>query len=1825
MPIKVQQFAQIQGMNQDISPSKRTDKLAYEIKNMRVTIEDDNTLLTWTNEKGTKQIDTQLPDGKVLGSCVINDELILFINNSTSSNPDCICGIIDIDTLPRIIYYYKGNLGFDKDSRFETIGVIENSKLHKVYWIDGINQPRFINIANKEIKEGNTVYSSDNTQFDFLPTDNIFKQTVEFEDESTIDIERTLKVQIEKVYQVGLFKAGTIQYAFNYYNLNGAQTNLVYISPIQYISSQNRGNNVDETVNCAFKIKCYYVNKDFDYLRIYSISRTSTDTTPQVRIVTDIPTSNAQIEHIFIDKETSNSSGRRAPQQYNTSYILRYSKNEAREDNSNIFQVKQMEYSIAGNIYRNPKNDAPSDKEAYMERIFSQQDNLRDFIISSENTLYNLDMEDHIVWGGYVYYAGRNARIRITKQEEANYPGYYTYTLSSFVDTGVSNADNTIHRRKFISVQEESDYTHTDSIVGSISAPVLEFTDNGTSGSIFDYNALLFMNNSAIVPNTMDQKDNTLFIGNYHYKENNDFELKQAIEESGIKANDLIRFVNVQLTTDFANQYYPYTNQNAFSADEIMGFKGGEQYIFGFMVQNKQDKWSSVIAFKDVVTNNIYPKVEETDQNLINKSDDKKYTTYIVQAVLNDTIEDDQETVSPYRKLINIIKEKGEYKAIKFVIVAKNTAQRNVVCQGILCPTVFCQENRIKHLLPFAQSSWFFRPTMRHNPSYYETSDSSMVPEFRHYNLIGGEIQSSSEILSEAELDSGHVPDYFEITAGYTRPISYDRVQTDVEQNSDYYGNTRFGVDNQILTMHSPDIELDSTVQSILDDNDILKFRIIGYTKVHSTYSDADISVKRKSFFYERNINGESKAMTGRIITGQDKQINVYNQKYPAAGMSAYNGLLGDTYYNYSYTREEGEDINTYTDKGELNNTYYKIYPWHRSTSLNAQPTPSIEVIQDSSESISNTVLEDSYWQIPLETKQLSNVRVCCKTKLGQDYIWRPLTQVEEDSDKRGIGNIYVWYPTDKVTKINDVTYPWDNQITYEGNIDTVINVSPKRCYWLEYSQKRGGGGSHTKMNGHLRSNDLIRMKYKSSAHAVFNLSFNRYKSNNGDDYYQQWILPKIKDSDVVINTQWSGYQTVSWDIPGKEGTNVKTFDFKNINCYNAVDDQYFKETYTYRRGSSSEDREIYNYSSDRLEEIANYCKSKITNFIYENTSSEYYILVIYSKYQRQVEEGEDKYTGIVIHCIIEDRDRKQEGEYKVENNILYVGDCFKDENHAYIVNHINNTTGVLTVKKVDIPQEQEQDQSDIITAGNNLYTIKDYRVDPEDDGIFYIGELYQDTQLSTSEHELQNYNWQAASDSISLYEDIIPKLYGDTYFQRYDCLKTFSTSPEDPNQVVDIGSFMLETRINMDGRYDRNRGLLSNLNITDTNFNLINKAYTQNDHFVNTYIDNTNLDVSEYPNTITWSLTKVYGEPIDNWTHLTNTSNLDLDGERGTLTKIVNFQDVLLFFQTDGAGIIKYNENVALVATNELPVELANSGKVDGKLYLNRIIGCQNKDTIVITKNALYFIDGNTNSIYQMTQAQGLVSPQSITENSFENYMKAQDISTAKGFYNKDKQEVYYIFDNDEAPCISYSENIKQFTSFYDYKPSFFECIGETAYHILNNIQGNNFSIWAQNKGNYNEFYGNKKPFYMTVSANGEDGIVDKIWNNIEFRADTYDDDTLLSDTTFDELNVWNEHQVGLARLTLRGVNGSINSPSNLKKKFRIWRANIPRSQYMAIPKFNKGINNTVANSIRDTYSDQGRGRNRIRNPWTYIQLKNSNPNAYKTILHDLMVYYFE
>ena len=115
----------------------------------------------------------------------------------------------------------------------------------------------------------------------------------------------------------------------------------------------------------------------------------------------------------------------------------------------------------------------------------------------------------------------------------------------------------------------------------------------------------------------------------------------------------------------------------------------------------------------------------------------------------------------------------------------------------------------------------------------------------------------------------------------------------------------------------------------------------------------------------------------------------------------------------------------------------------------------------------------------------------------------------------------------------------------------------------------------------------------------------------------------------------------------------------------------------------------------------------------------------------------------------------------------------------------------------------------------------------------------------------------------------------------------------------------------------------------------------------------------------------------------------------------------------------------------------------------------------------------------------------------------------------------------------------------------------------------------------------------YTTIIAN-KDPNTDKVFSNIEFRSDSWNENNQLVNETFDTLEVWNEYQHGISSLV-----NTPNRPSTLKRKFRMWRANIPRSD----------VNN----------------RDRIRNPWVFIKLSKEEENKNKTILHDMIVYYIE
>lgn len=289
---KQAQYIGNKGMNQDLSISKFSPEFTYKNMNIRINSTEDNSLFTMTNERGTAPgtyaIGTSFSVlGNVIGYCVLNDYLVLFTTNrdttsivdnqvSIPSGRDRIYRVEkdeafngkDNFTLKATTLFTgsdSNSLNFSKEALIETIGIFESEKVQKVYWVDKNNSPRFINIVSDKIGNFN------NNDFEFVPRLKLNESVV-----------------VTKQSSGGTFHSGVIQYAFSYWNNNGMESNIFETTPLYYITQWDKAGSPEEISNNSFKIKVTGLDNNFEFLRIYSVHRTSLNTVPVVKIVKDV-------------------------------------------------------------------------------------------------------------------------------------------------------------------------------------------------------------------------------------------------------------------------------------------------------------------------------------------------------------------------------------------------------------------------------------------------------------------------------------------------------------------------------------------------------------------------------------------------------------------------------------------------------------------------------------------------------------------------------------------------------------------------------------------------------------------------------------------------------------------------------------------------------------------------------------------------------------------------------------------------------------------------------------------------------------------------------------------------------------------------------------------------------------------------------------------------------------------------------------------------------------------------------------------------------------------------------------------------------------------------------------------------------------------------------------------------------------------------------------------------------------------------------------------------------------------------------------------------
>ena len=463
---------------------------------------------------------------------------------------------------------------------------------------------------------------------------------------------------------------------------------------------------------------------------------------------------------------------------------------------------------------------------------------------------------------------------------------------------------------------------------------------------------------------------------------------------------------------------------------------------------------------------------------------------------------------------------------------------------------------------------------------------------------------------------------------------------------------------------------------------------------------------------------------------------------------------------------------------------------------------------------------------------------------------------------------------------------------------------------------------------------------------------------------------------------------------------------------------------------------------------------------------------------------------------------------------------------------------------------------------------------------------------------------------------------YGDTYFQRWDCLKTYPFTREDVNQIVEIGSFVLESHINCDGRYDRNRGQQSNINMSPTNFNLINPVYNQRDNFFSYRIQDDDFYTNvKYPNQVTWTKEKNAGADVDLWTNITMASTYDMDGSKGKVEELVTYKDQIYCFQPKGVSNILFNSRVQIPASDGVPIEISNSYKVDGYRYLSDGIGCDDKQLVKKTPAGIYFIDSIGSHLFHLNE-QGISD---LAEQcNMTTWFRDNAGTINRLVYDDINHDVYAVQDS-QALC--FSEKLNQFTGFYNYGS--IDLIETYDHHVFNMYDR---KLWKMFEGQYCNLFDNNVPWGFTFISNGlNDGAVnlDKTFTNLEFRAGVEGDGELDQETgkftptlPLDTLETWNEYQHGITALKNLTGHAAMQHPnegdSALKRKFRIWRCDIPRNNApldtdAGLPRLSRKVRKPV---------------DRMRNPWLYLKLQKSAADdgkvLPKTEIHDINLSYF-
>lgn len=1776
MEQKIASF-QNKGMTRDLSISKVNNEFAYENFNVRIMARDHDTLLSVTNERGNKEIhfDNGFNAEEVLiGYSVLNSYIVLFTHENEADKPDHIYRIeyISDDNWDKV-ELFNGNLKFDTKYPIETLANYETESIQKVYWVDGINQPRFINIKKLD-------YSSDNpSQFDFV---------TEFSPD--------LEIQVDKVFLgTSLFGSGTIQYYFTYSNDSGQETNIIGKSFIYNLSSQDSATPTDSTSSCAFKISLKNLDSRFNNINIYSLVTSSTMTCNKVAtlpISTEVVYTDTGAYNIQIDPTTLLYIG---GTEIHAGTI-------AQKDNTLfIGNIELQTDSLNGDL----KNliDATIKKDS--EGKLTGESSMIEFVYP--------ELDDYVFQNnslGSIYY--KDQQLNSSSDKFLLFKGgeKYRFGLVFLTNTG----------------RRSSVYWIGDKVN----------TLYPKTGTVRTY--------KAIAKCTLSPEISSFIIEHTPYKRAILVRAIMSESDRSVIAQGFISPTVFNVTQRVLNS--PYTmsswffrpkNSNNITNINFSQIPGNKSTLAELQNINGSD------------TEDIKPPYFSKDD--IKTSDIQVWFRWSIFTYYKDNC-------------AGLFGVTGAEAKVKFEFFNSDGNPDVNDDRGMIPNTTFEVGSSWREVYAI---SGFDRVWQEFSRSYTK----NLIPKlWAGYSKYAKYIpQSPTEEMRKALRADWESARSFWGNAcdkRTTGPLQRRKVQVGgiLSNNGLIYGQelgNRFYIDESLITFHSPDIEFGS--YNSLSDN--FKFRIIGYSPLTAGTTDFYINPDKddsKSSFIPDNLSKEniipypeqpptlpffsgtakhptenSATVSPYIIYPWHKSGALYKlgdtEKYILKNKILAN-LRYSLYTNFCWVNKFKEGLNL--NKADEYNYYMKM-SWEPKNGIE-----SVDIADELTDNVFiNTGVEKLYYNnYDFVLSSSSNEKYPVYTTglngytSGLDFISNPdnWVNIEKEGSTspvnlsarskknciisfKSIGDEIVVLPSvngeTSRLELTDYYLPWKEYVEdFQMDDVLIMNIYPYytpdnliksgTIYIIDLNSKSGGNAYESFKNDYDKSNRYTNTKAicfieEVPGSSIYHLGEKVEYKKNVAPGFNITVTPVVEEKVVTGYTVsvTSGSETGTYNLSyidsgGTEVQNVKITGSVTVTKEDA-------DTYSFRVKST--------YSPL----FAGYTPSR------KNQSSLFKLGTTTALSVSDINKGVSIKTDTNLRTGL--------GDVVYMKN--YLGASYTYSRSTKVLDEVALNKIIVSPDNLSIPLDTYGDDGKI-----NISSF--------DTSIIFVGELYRDIQnYSTSDFRYGGIEEDALKKNTFVdcgvvtditQNNLLYGVEGDSYYQRYDVLKTMPYAKDKENSIIEIFSGMVESRINLNGKTDKNMFTSDYTLINTETFNSINELYTRQDSFnTSAVVDNSSTD-SLYPTQFTWTKTKTLGEQIDTWTNLTLASIESLDGDKGPLRAIRRFQNSLIAFQDKGIAEILFNSRTQIGTGQGVPIEIANSGKVDGKRYITDKAGCINKWSIVETKSGIYFIDNINSSLSLFTGTVKSLSDEKgfkdwIGRNNSTDLWNPVDFNNFIAYWDRINDDVYFLRGDEKNhhDVLCYNEILGQFTSFFSYgEVPMMVNVQDKFVAFREDNEGEN-KLWIQGEGEFNNLFGSLQDYYMLYRIT-PDPYGDKTFSVLEYRADIFDmsdpdynpympNEGKLTGDTFDTLEVWNEYQrnkifIDSPISPLYPFKARDKYP-DVRRKFRIWRMDIPRDEKSP---------------------DNPYGLNRIRNPWIYLKLsKTPTLSNERMEFHDLAVRYFE